>query len=149
MLVIRPGHVSNKISVQKALLEWQAANPETAALCDPARYNGLTVEVKQVSKQTFLEALAMCRSTGGLDSEIEIYRAMGMLVQHAIKQVHGLEDLDGKVLLEADESGSLTDESLELLHDNDLVMDLWRIARMYNELSAEEKKTFSEQAQPI
>ena len=148
MLVIRPGHISEKVSVQKALRQWQKENPDNASLCEPAKYNGLAVEIKQVSKATFLEALSMCRTSSGVDSEIEVYRAMGMLVQHAIKQVHGLEDEDGKVFLDHDAEKNLSEESLELLHDNDLVMDLWRIARMYNELTAEEKKTFSEQARP-
>ena len=149
MFVIRPGHVSRKISLRKALLEWQKLHPETAELCEPTRYNGLTVEIRQVSKETFLEALAMCRTPEGVDSEIEIYRAMGLLVRHAVKQLHGLEDENGPVMFSSEDSEKmLDDDSLELLHDNDLVMDLWRVSRMYNELSADEKKTFSGAALP-
>ena len=42
-------------------------------------------------------------------------------------------------------NGKINDEDLEMLHDNGLILDLWRVVKSYNELGAEEKKLFGAQ----
>ena len=73
---------------------------------------------------------------------------MGILVASGLKGLHGLEDEDGNAVKLASVDGKLDGDSLAILHDNDLMLDMWRIVRHYNELTAIEKKAFSEQAQP-
>ena len=149
MLVIKPGHVSQKISVQKALVQWGEENQESLEAIQPGRYNGLLAEVQQISKEVYLESMARCRTASeGWESELEVYRAMGILVAHGLKSLDGLQDENGDPVKLSSEDGQLDKDSLALLHDNDLMLDMWRIVRYYNELTASEKKAFSERAQP-
>jgi uncharacterized protein YfkK (UPF0435 family) len=149
MLVIKPGHTSQKISVQKALLAWGEENQESLDAIAPNRYNGLLAEVQQISKEVYLESMARCRAAAdGWESELEVYRAMGLLVASGLKGLHGLEDVDGNAVNLTSIDGVLDKDSLDVLHDNDLMLDMWRIVRHYNELTASEKKAFSERVQP-
>ena len=62
MLVIKPGHTSRKISVQNALKVWGEENPESLEAIAPNKYNGLLIEVQQISKEIYLESMARCRA---------------------------------------------------------------------------------------
>jgi len=147
MLVIKANHVSQKVSVQKALDAWGEENPESKELIEPNRYNGLMVEIKQISKEVYLESMARCRqSVEGWEAEIEVYRAMSMLVASGVEQLHGLQDEEGQEVFLSSENGKLDGDSINLLHDNDLLLDMWRLVRHYNELTALEKKAFLGQA---
>lgn len=141
MLVIRPNHISSNIDFNSALKVWASEN-EVEGFEGVGEYKGISIQIKQVSKEIYLESMAMARSAGeGPKAEFEIYQAMGMLVQHGIQSIKGLRDEDGDVEVTC-VNGKLADEDLDLLHDNGLVLDLWRAVKHYNELSAEEKKQF-------
>jgi hypothetical protein len=146
MLVIRPNHVSGPIDLNGALRQW--AKEEGMETFEPiGEYKGLQIEIKQVSKETYLESMAIARSAGdGPKAEVQIYQGMGLLVQHGIKSISGLEDEKGAVPVIC-VNGKLEDEDLSLLHDNGLTLDLWRCVKYYNEMTATEKKQFGE-AQP-
>ena len=66
---------------------------------------------------------------------------MGILVQHGLQSLKGLEDDEGPVEVVC-VNGKLAEDDVEMLHDNGLVLDLWRAVKHYNELSAKEKKQF-------
>jgi hypothetical protein len=147
MLVIRPKHISTNIDLNTALKEWATEN-EFEGFEGVGDYEGMSLKIKQVSKEVYLESMAQARSAGdGPKAEVEIYRAMGMLVQHGLQSLKGLEDDDGPVEVVC-VNGKLADEDVELLHDNGLMLDLWRAVKHYNELSAKEKKQFGGLRQP-
>tara|TARA_R110002051_G_scaffold79005_1_gene142675 strand:- start:4704 stop:5153 length:450 start_codon:yes stop_codon:yes gene_type:complete len=141
VLVIRPKHVSTNIDLNTALKNWATEN-EVEGFEGVGDYEGISLQIKQVSKEVYLESMARARSAGdGPEAEVEIYRAMGMLVQHGLQSLKGLEDDDGPLEV-ACVNGKLAEEDVEMLHDNGLVLDLWRAVKHYNELSATEKKQF-------
>ena len=144
MLVIRPNHISKEIDFNTALKSWASEN-EVDDFEGVGEYKGMALSIKQISKETYLESMALARSAGdGPKAEVEIYRAMGMLVQHGLQRLTGLEDEDGAVEINC-VNGKINDEDLEMLHDNGLILDLWRVVKSYNELGAEEKKLFGAQ----
>ena len=146
MLVIRPGHKSKKLQLLDALKNWYQAQSFEEDYTPPKEYEGLSVEIKQLSKTVYLESMGKARDTGeGWRADVEIYESMTMLVKHGVAALHGLNDESGAVEIAA-QDGVLSDEALEIISDNGLLMDLWRIVRHYNELSAEEKKQFGAQA---
>tara|TARA_Y100001963_G_scaffold57400_1_gene80355 strand:+ start:548 stop:994 length:447 start_codon:yes stop_codon:yes gene_type:complete len=144
VLVIRPNHISKEIDFNTALKSWASEN-EVDDFEGVGEYKGISLSIKQISKETYLESMALARSAGdGPKAEVEIYRAMGMLVQHGLQRLTGLEDEDGAVEINC-VNGKINDEDLEMLHDNGLILDLWRVVKSYNELGAEEKKLFGAQ----
>lgn len=146
MLVIRPGHKSKKLQLLDALKDWYEAQQFEEEYTPPKEYEGLSVELKQVSKTVYLESMGKARDTGdGWRADVEIYDSMTMLVKHGLAALHGLEDESGAVEIAA-QDGILSDEALEIISDNGLLLDLWRLVRHYNELSAEEKKQFGGRA---
>jgi len=147
VLVIRPNHISKNVDLNAALKAWADEN-EIEGFAEVGEYKGISLEIKQVSKEVFLESMAMARSAGdGPKAEVEIYRAMGMLVQHGLQSLNGIEDEDGPIKIKC-ENGKIEEDDLNLLHDNGLILDLWRVVRNYNELGAEEKKRFGAQQPP-
>ena len=144
MLVIRPNHISKEIDFNTALKSWASEN-DVDDFEGVGEYKGISLSIKQISKETYLESMALARSAGdGPKAEVEIYRAMGMLVQHGLQKLTGLEDEDGAIEINC-VNGKINDEDLEMLHDNGLILDLWRVVKSYNELGAEEKKQFGAQ----
>jgi hypothetical protein len=142
--VIRPNHISKEIDFNTALKSWASEN-EVDDFEGVGEYKGISLSIKQISKETYLESMALARSAGdGPKAEVEIYRAMGMLVQHGLQKLTGLEDEDGAIEINC-VNGKINDEDLEMLHDNGLILDLWRVVKSYNELGAEEKKQFGAQ----
>ena len=146
MLVIRPNHKSKKIKLIDALGDWFKAQSFEEDYTPPKEYEGLSVEIKQLSKTVYLESMGKARDTGeGWRADVEIYESMSMLVTHGVAALHGLEDENGAIDM-TQKDGVLCEEDLQIISDNGLLMDLWRIVRHYNELSAEEKKQFGAQA---
>lgn len=145
MLVIRPNHISKEIDLNTALKSWASEN-EVDDFEGVGEYKGINISIKQISKETYLESMALARSAGeGPKAEVEIYRAMGMLVQHGLQKLTGIEDEDGAIEINC-VNGKIDDEDLGMLHDNGLILDLWRVVKSYNELGAKEKKHFGVQA---
>ncbi len=146
MLVIRPNHKSGKISLAQGLKKWAQVNVEDEVNI-PEEYQNVFLIVKQISREVYIESMSKARSASSDEAgEGQLYSAMCDLVKFGIHCVEGLHDEDGPILINAGDDG-LSDEDISLLGVNELAVDLWRVVKCYNEVSATEKKLFGEQVQ--
>ena len=146
MLVIRPNHKSAKISLAEGLTRWAELSLEENVVI-PDDYKDVYVVVNQVSREIYIESMSKARaSTEDTAGEGQLYAAMCDLVRAGVDSISGLHDESGPIDIKAGEKG-LADADMELLGINELLVDLWRLVKCYNEVNANEKKHFGGQAQ--